>query len=125
VELVSVRTSESPPERREDSGGGGAGRGPCSALLTAQLLHCRVPMPSSSTAGLASACPLGSSSVIQRHVLCLSSLRIRMAIIRARLVTKNFYLTFRHIYGALNIIKKIKLILQFRCTRRDESFEPN
>jgi len=70
VELVSVRTSESPPERREDSGGGGAGRGPCSALLTAQLLHCRVPMPSSSTAGLASACPLGSSSVIQRHVLC-------------------------------------------------------
>ena len=107
--------------RREDSGGGGAGRGPYSA----QLLHCRVPMPSSSTAGLASACPLGSSSVIQRHVLCLSSLRIRMAIIRARLVTKNFYLTFRHIYGALNIIKKIKLILQFRCTRRDESFEPN
>ena len=29
MELVSVRTSESPPERREDSGGGGAGRGPC------------------------------------------------------------------------------------------------
>ena len=38
---------------------------------------------------------------------------------------KFFCLTLRHMYRALNIIKKIKLILQFRCTRRDESFEPN
>ena len=49
--------------------------------------------------------------------------------VRARLVTKNFHpkifaSSFGHMHGALNIVKKIKLIAQFECTRRDKSFKP-
>jgi hypothetical protein len=46
-------------------------------------------------------------------------------IFREKTIDSSLHRIFGHIYGALNIDKKIKLITQFRRNERDESFKSN